>query len=135
MAKPTRESKKRIPAGMPRQKLKVDGIAANMRGYWAKEEQFEELRDAGYNFVPNSDDITIGEDGYVNKSSIISRPASRTTEEKLYLMQIPKEYYEENQKIKQARIDATEQSIKDRPDTEHSYKVKESKFTTETLGA
>lgn len=135
MARQTRQTKKRIPAGMPRQKLKVDGLPENKRGYWAKESQFQELQDAGYTFTTNNEDLAIGEDGYVNKSSIISRPASRTDDEKLYLMEIEKSFYAENQKTKQARINETEHQIFNREDTETSYAVKGNKRTTESIGA
>ena len=135
MAKELRQTKKRIPAGMPRQKLKVDGIAKNKRGYWAKEDQFQELQDAGYTFTANSDALTIGEDGYINKSSIISRPASRGDDEKLYLMEIDKEFYKENQKIKQDRIKETESQIFEREDTPTSYAVKGNKRLSENIGA
>jgi len=135
MAKELRQTKKRIPAGMPRQKLKVDGIAENKRGYWAKEEQFQELQDAGYTFTKNSDDLTIGEDGYINKSSIISRPASRSDDTKLYLMEIDKEFYAENQHIKQDRIKETEAQIFNREDTPTTYAVKGNKRISENIGA
>lgn len=135
MAKATRESKKRIPAGMPRQKLKVDGLSENRRGYWAKEEQFQELQDAGYTFVSNKDDLVIGEDNFINKSSIISRPASRTDDEKLYLMEIDKVFYKENQKIKQDRINNTEHEMFNREDTDTTYAVQGNKRTSENLGA
>lgn len=135
MAKELRQTKKRIPAGMPRQKLKVDGIAENKRGYWAKEEQFQELQDAGYTFTKNSDDLTIGEDGYINKSSIISRPASRSDDTKLYLMEIDKEFYAENQHIKQDRIKETESQIFEREDTPTTYAVKGNKRISENIGA
>jgi uncharacterized protein YbcC (UPF0753/DUF2309 family) len=135
MAKALRQTKKRIPAGMPRQKLKVDGIAESKRGYWAKEEQFQELQDAGYSFVSNNDELVIGEDNYINKSSIISRPASRSDDKKLYLMEIDKNIYEENQQIKQHRINETESQIFNREDTETTYAVKGNKRTSEKLGA
>ena len=135
MARPTRQTKRRTPAGMPRQKLKVEGIPAGKKAYWAKESQFQELQDAGYTFMANNGDLEIGEDGYINKSSIISRPASRTEEERLYLMEIDKEFYEENQKIKQNRILETERQIFNREDTPTTYAVKGNKRTTETIGA
>lgn len=131
----TRTSKKRIPAGMPRQKLKVDGLDSKKRGYWAKEDQFQELQDAGYTFVANNDSITIGEDGHVNKGSIISRPASRSSDEKLYLMEIDKDFYAENQQIKQDRIDQTESQMFNREDTPTTYAVGGNKRVNENVGA
>lgn len=130
-----RSMKKRIPAGMPRQKLKVEGLAANKRGYWATESQFQELQDAGYTFVENKEGIAIGEDGHINKGSLISRPASRSNDSKLFLMEIEKDFYDENQKIKQKRIDATEKQIFERPNTKTSYAVTGNAKISETLGA
>ena len=130
-----REKRKRIPAGMPRQKLKMDGLASNKRGYWATEDQFAELRDAGYTFVANSDELVIGEDDYINKGSIISRPASRFEDTKLYLMEIDKTIYNENQRIKQTRIKETEKQIFNRQDSEKTYSVKGNRKFAETIGA
>jgi hypothetical protein len=131
----TRAQRKRIPAGMPRQKLKVDGLAEGKKGYWATEDQFQELQDAGYTFVANNDNLIIGEDNFVNKSSIISRPASRSEDKKLYLMEIDKDDYADNQRQKQARIAETEQQIFTRPDTDKSYSVKGNRNFAETIGA
>lgn len=129
----TRQQRKRIPAGMPRQKLKVLGIDPKKKAYWAREDQFQELQDAGYTFVANKDGLQIGEDNYINKSSIISRPASRSDDEKLYLMEIDKEFYEENQAIKQKRITETERQIFDKPNTDTTYAVKGNQRTTEII--
>lgn len=130
-----REAKKRIPAGMPRQKLKVEGLDENKRGYWATEEQFQELQDAGYTFVANNAELKIGEDGKVDKGSLISRPASRSNDKKLYLMEIDKGFYEENQSIKQNRIKQNEQQMFQREDTETSYALGGNKLSTELVGA
>ena len=130
-----RQQRKRIPAGMPRQKLKVEGLASNKRGYWATEDQIAELQDAGYTFVTNSDELVVGEDDYVNKSSIISRPASRSSDQKLYLMEIDKQWYAENQRIKQMRIDETEKQIFASQDTDKTYSVKGNRRFAETIGA
>lgn len=132
---PTRQQRKRIPAGMPRQKLKVDGLKSNKKGYWATEDQFQELQDAGYDFVPNSDELVIGEDHHINKSSIISRPASRSDDKKLYLMQIDKAVWAQNQKEKQDRINQTERQIFNRQDTDKTYSVKGNRKFAETIGA
>ena len=135
MAKALRQTKKRIPAGMPRQKLKVEGISENKRGYWATEEQFQEMQDAGSTFVSNKDDLVIGEDNYINKSSIISRPASRSDDQKLYLMEIDKVFYKENQRIKQDRINNAEHEMFNRADTDTTYAVKGNKSMSENIGA
>ncbi len=131
----TRQQKKRIPAGMPKLKLKVDGLPSNKRGYWATERQFRELQDAGYEFVSNNGELTIGEDGHVNKGSIISRPASQTTDQKLYLMAIDKDWYQENQSIKQERVKSQEQQMFSDQNSKTTYSVSGNKQSSEMIGA
>lgn len=133
--KKLRDQRKRIPAGMPRRKLKVDGLAKDKKSYWALEEQFQELQDAGYTFVANNDELVIGEDNYINKSSIISRPASRSDDKKLYLMEIPLDIHKDNQRIKQNRITENEMQMFNRQDTDKTYSVKGNRKYSEMIGA
>ena len=135
MANVKREQRKRIPAGMPKLKLKVEGLPAGKRGYWATEKQFKELQDAGYDFVANNDELLVGEDGHINKGSIISRPASKTTDEKLYLMAIDKDWYAENQAIKQDQIKQKEQQMFASQESKTTYSISGNKQTTELIGA
>jgi hypothetical protein len=131
----TRQQKKRIPAGMPKLKLKVEGLPAGKRGYWAKEKQFRELQDAGYEFVSNDGNLVIGEDGHINKGSIISRSAGESTEEKLYLMAINQDWYDENQQIKQQRIKQQEAEMFADQTSKTNYTVEGNKQSSELLGA
>ena len=133
--KKTREQRQRIPAGMPRQRLKVEGLDNSKRGYWATESQIEELLDAGYRFVSHDETITVGQDGYIPKGKMITRPASRSDDKKLYLMEIDKDIYAENQRIKQDAIKAQETAIFERGDTQHEYVDKANSKITENIGA
>ena len=54
-------------------------------------------------------------------------------DEKLYLMEIDKEFYDENQTIKQKRINETERQIFDRPNTDTTYAVKGNQRITEII--
>lgn len=106
-----RENKKRIPAGSPKLKLSAQGIKEGYRGYFAKPEQFEELEAAGYEFVTKDDHVTIGTDkkGDTDLGNLVSRDGGGG--ERLYLLQIRKDWYDENQAIKQGDIDETEKAI------------------------
>jgi len=106
----TRERKKRIPAGQPRQVLPVEGIPEGYVGYWAKEEQFDELLDAGYEFV-TSGEVRVGSmktegDQMGSKVKHVGKRGST-----VYLMKIRKDWYDENQAVKQAAIDRVDKQI------------------------
>lgn len=116
-----REQQKRIPAGMPKQKLKVKGMEPGYKYYFASEDQIDELHNAGYTLVANKGEIEVGEDGHVIKGSIVSRSASRSDDSRLYLMRIKQNWYEENQKIKHDLIDKNEQQILHPEETETTY--------------
>ena len=119
-----RDKSKRIPAGMPRQKLKVEGMDPSKKYYWATESQFVEMEGAGYSFVTNNENLDVGEDQKIDHGSRISRPASRFDDSKLFLMKINKDWHKENQNEKQRAINVTEEQILNRGDTETSYSVK-----------
>lgn len=122
----TRQEMKRKPAGMPRQKLTVHGTDNNKRQYWAKPSQFKELEEAGYTFVTNHGTKT-GDEDKDHLGSRVTVPASRSDDEKLYLMEISKDWYKENQGAKQAQITEQEREMFNRGDTETEYKVKGSR--------
>lgn len=120
-----REEMKRKPAGMPRQRLTVHG-GSNNRQYWAKESQFKELEEAGYTFVTNHGTKT-GDEDKDHVGSRVSVSASRSSDEKLYLMEINPKWYKENQDAKQAQIKEQEREMFNRGDTETTYQVKGSR--------
>lgn len=115
-----RETQKRIPPGQPRLKLTAEGLRPGFRGYWAKPEQFDELRAGGYAFV-KKENVTVGTDkqGNTDLASLVSRSAG-SDGSRLYLMQISKKWYNENQAIKQQAITQTEKQISD-PQGENIY--------------
>ena len=129
----TRDKQKRVPAGMPRQKLKVEGMDPNKKYYWATESQFAEMEGAGYSFVTNNEGLEVGQDQKIDHGSRVSRPASRFEDSKLYLMQIDKKWHKENQKEKQDAIENTERQILNRGDTETTYSAKGNARATEIL--
>jgi len=109
-----RDDMKRIPPGQPRLKLKVEGMKPGYQGYWAVPSQFEELQDGGYSFVKKEkDQVTVGTDkqGDIHLGSIVSRQAN-SDGSRLYLMQIKKSWYRDNQAIKQKTIDEAEHQIR-----------------------
>jgi len=121
-----RQEMTRTPAGMPTKKLVVNGADPSKKQYWAKPHQFKELQDAGYTFVMN-DDVQTGEDRKEHVGSHVTMPASRFNDEKLYLMEIPKEWYEENQRYKQNQITEKERAMFNRGDTETTYQTKDTR--------
>lgn len=107
----TRENTVRIPPGQPRLKLTVKGLKKNERGYWAKPDQFEELIEGGYVFV-HKDGIEVGTDksGNTDLGSLVSKPAG-SDGSRLYLLKIRKDWYDENQAIKQREITRNESQM------------------------
>lgn len=129
-----REQQKRVPAGTPKQKLKVNGMEPGYKYYFASEGQIDELQGAGYTLVGNKGEIEFGEDGHVIKGSIVSRSASRSDDSRLYLMRIKQKWHEENQNIKQDLIDQKEQQILHPEETKTTYNPIVNSRRTELLG-
>lgn len=127
-----RQDMQRNPAGMPRKKLTVADNDPNKRLYWATPSQFQELQDAGYTFVTNNDHQT-GDEKTTHPGSRVTAPASKSNDEKLYLMEIPKKWYEENQKIKEGQIKAREDEMFNRGDTDTTYTVKGTRKDSEII--
>lgn len=111
--KATRERKKRIPIGS-RSRLAVEGKDEKNFMYRLVNDQNDRLamfQDAGYEFVP------------IEEASVAAQRLAQGTEpgtnvsvdvgggKKAYLMKIPKEFYEEDQRAKEASILAVEQTI------------------------
>lgn len=117
----SRENQVRIPPGQPRLKLKVKGLKKNERGYWATPAQFEELIDGGYQLVVK-DGIAVGTDneGNTDLGSLVSQSAG-SDGSRLYLMKIRKDWYEENQAVKQRQITKNEGEMLNPPQDPTSY--------------
>jgi len=96
--------RERIPFGVPQKKLNApDDDQFNYRVFndgWSKEPgRIQRAMNAGYEVVENWPRVAVGtnEDG----SAIMG-----------VLMKIPKEWYEEDQKLKQKEVDRVDQAIK-----------------------
>ena len=98
------ERKKRIPFGAPRQKLEVLNQDPNYHYHrfndnWRKEpDRIRRAMAAGYEKVEGDDPVTVGtnDDGTAIEG---------------VLMRIPKEFYEEDRKAKEAELDRVDQEI------------------------
>lgn len=113
-----RQKQKRVPPGMPRLRTSVTGLAKGKRGYWARESQFQELLEGGYEFVGKDFTGQVGTvDGNTDLGSLVSR-SSGSEGKRVYLMQIDEEIYNENQSIKQAYVDDIERAMIERTPSE-----------------
>ena len=76
-----------------------------------QDERLKQAQEAGYEFV-NSDaplgDKRVAEGGKID--SRVSKPVGNGV--RGFLMRIPRDYYEEDQKIKADKVDATERAMK-----------------------
>jgi len=107
----------RIPVSGQRDILTVRGKDPAYVYRWVKDEhengqRMLKFKDAGYEFVINGDSVSVGQN-HVYKSenvgSLIRVPAGQG--EFLYLMKQLKEFYEEDQAVKQSEILDTENQI------------------------
>lgn len=76
-----------------------------------QDDRLLQAQEAGYEFVIGDEklgDTRVAEGGAID--SRISKPVGNNT--RGYLMRIPKEFYEEDQAAKAARIDETEKAMK-----------------------
>lgn len=108
---------KRVPVTGFRNKLTVDGLDPNYVYRWILDnhedgQRIEQCKAAGYNFVRGEDGIKIGQSS-VHKSESVGSiiRISEADGSYLYLMRTRKEFYEEDQKAKDAAVDATQRSM------------------------
>lgn len=117
----TRQEMKRVPPGSPQLKLSVQGCDENKRQYWALPRMFDELTAGGYTFVKKKGvDIGTTKDGNTDLGSLVSVSAGGDGD-KLYLMEIDKQLYQENEDYKQSFIDELEDQINYPQETDISY--------------
>jgi hypothetical protein len=123
-----RGKQNRVPPGQPRMKLIVEGLQEGHRGYWAKKDQFDDLKNGGYTFV-NREGIEVGTTGEGNTDlgSIVSQ-SDGSSGDRLYLMEIREDWYQENEAIKQKEITETEEQILN-PESENRYAVEGNKIS------
>jgi len=119
--------KGRTPLTGDRSQLEVRGKSPGWHYRWIRdthEAGSEVLRylNAGYEFVTDKEDVIIGENAVFKSSSIgtgIRVPAGRDGDW-LYLVKIPQDWYDEDQKAKQRIVDKTEETITN-PEIEGKY--------------
>jgi len=113
-----RSDKERIPVSSQRAPLRYKGLdTKNFVQRWVldKDDRLQVFQDAGYEFVkPTVQGTSVG-DPTVDSSKGLDTRVHKTAgfgNLRLYLMQIPRKWYEEDQAKKQLEVDASEESMK-----------------------
>ena len=119
-----KQKKERIPAGIRGRELALDdpgkleknGLVAR----WVNDTggRIQKFQRGGYEFVDPNTGVKVGEAGGDQRPGDLGSRISKTVGQdkdgkpiRAYLMAIPKEYYDEDQKLKQAPIDQFENEI------------------------
>ncbi len=106
----------RVPVASSRSPLTVKGFdQKNYQGRWVVDidDRIQTFLDGGYEFVPKSEIHSAGERTTESSSGLdsrVSKPAGRGRT--LYLMRLPRKFYEEDRKAKDIEIDRTEEGLK-----------------------
>ena len=105
---------KRIPvSGAARNVLTVDNQDENFVYRWVndKDQRIRKFQQAGYEFV--NDDVVVGDGPRAGEASTLGDNVSKEVGlgTMSYLMKIPREFYEEDQKAKHDGVADTEDSI------------------------
>jgi len=113
------EKKKRVPVGL-RDPSHIDDSNLDLANFHyhrvrGARGRVEKFLDGGYEMVEG--DFKIGDPNIARASNIGSVVATTSgdNEDRVYLMRIPIDLYNEDQAAKQGKIDATEQQLKQRP--------------------
>jgi hypothetical protein len=102
--------KKRVPLGVPRARLAVNERDGYVRRWINdRDDRISRAQQGGYNFVKASDAEFVDSD-ICNSDAVCKVVNSDGT--KAYLMEISKEYYEEDRLEKKKAIDLTEEALK-----------------------
>jgi len=99
----------RRPLNIDRSSLDANFEYRNVRGNPANLQRYI---DAGYDFV--TEDMQVGDSGIMRGSQTDSRVSvpSGDSNDRLFLMRIPKEFYDDDQLLKQKAIDKKEEALK-----------------------
>ena len=102
---------KRIPINGGSDILTVVGIRPGYVACWVNEKNVNRYLDAGYTFVEN--DVSFGTH-HVNQANPHGARYARNVGREViaYLMELPKEYWEQDREREAAEIDAVENSMK-----------------------
>ena len=107
--------KKRVPLGVPRQKLQFEGRPGYKRRVISDiKNRLNDALDGGYTFVAK-DDAEFKDSDAANRNESINNAVARTVNSdgtKGYLMEIPITLYNADQAAKQESIDKTEDAIR-----------------------
>jgi hypothetical protein len=109
-AKPPR--RRRVPLGAPNFKLSAPPREGYHR-HWINDSgsRLAQAEAGGYTFVEDADDA-LGKSDPGTKTSVIAGTLPDGSPMRTYLMEIPLEYYEEDQKAEQAQIDQFDQELR-----------------------
>ncbi len=110
------QRKKRTPLGAPSYKLAVEERPGYVRR-WINDagNRLNDAREGGYEFASDVNVGTGSEDGNTDIGSRVSRVVGKHEDGspmRAYLMEIPKEYYEEDQAEKQKHVDQIDDMIR-----------------------
>lgn len=107
---------KRIPVSSNRAPLKVRGFdQANQVGRWVNdiEDRIAKFLEGGYRFINQDGSISAGENTAGTASMVDSRVTKRVGRGVVaYLMALPRDLWEEDQKAKMREVDAMEAAIR-----------------------
>ena len=107
----------RVPLGVARSKLTVAGRPGYVRR-WINDYdgRLQNAQDGGYQFVQNDTIKQIGDADIDNENrdlgARVSRVVDKTTGQRAYLMEIKEEFYQEDQRVKIAKVEETDRRIK-----------------------
>lgn len=107
---------KRIPVSSNRAPLKVKGFdQTNQVGRWVNdiEDRIAKFLEGGYRFINQDGSLTVGEKTAGTASMMDTRVTKRVGRGvTAYLMALPRDLWEADQKLKQREVDAIEAAIK-----------------------
>lgn len=115
------ESTKRIPLGVPRQKLSLDKKDPNYNYRWINDtgDRIQQAQEAGYEFVKRGSTSAPGVADVVPQNTDLGTNTSKvvgTTESgaplTAYLMRLKKSFFEEDKKAKAQQIDEMERGLR-----------------------
>lgn len=113
------ERKKRVPLGTHRMKLQADAREGYVRR-WVNDEpgRLDMFKEAGYEFVTDPK-LQVGEGDDISQRPGLGTAVSRhvgiradNQPQRAYLMEIPEEYYKEDQTAKMQQVDEREDALR-----------------------
>jgi len=115
--KTERRKETRVPLSQFYRKLSFEDQEEGFEYRWIndKGDRIRRAKQGSWEFIED-DGFQIGDEHIVNgptegKGTVVEKVVDQDTGMKAYLMRIPKEYYDEDQKAKQAQIDDTEKQL------------------------